>query len=92
LEFTDESIRSSCAYQKSRSEVTYSYSIVKPGVYSATMTEHGLRPDLVGSQREYEYSVLGNQLFITTYPQTTKPAPPTQAVRVESKSSRVSCQ
>ncbi len=74
------------------SEIRYRYSIVRPGVYDATMTFHNRRPDLVDSFREYEYQVEGDLLKITTYPQTTQPAPPTAAVRVESTSRRVDCE
>jgi hypothetical protein len=69
--------------------IEYRYEIVRPSVYSATMSAHTHRPDLIGSTREYEYRIEKDRLFITTYPQTTKPAPPTVAVKVESESVRV---
>lgn len=67
----------------------YRYEIQRKGVYLATIIEHPARPDLIGSTREYEYRVEGDELFITTYPQTSKPTPPTAAVKVESISKRV---
>ena len=71
--------------------VDYSYRITKPGTYVATMVSHSSRPDLVGATREYQYRLEGERLFISTNPQTTIPAPPTAAVKVESVSLRVAC-
>ena len=85
LEFGEDRITSSCG------EIVYSYRVVRPGVYTATMISHSTRPDLVGGSREYEYKIEDGYMFITTYPQTTAPAPPTQAIRVESRSRRASC-
>lgn len=85
LEFGSERIRSSCG------DIGYTYRVVRAGVYTATMISHGSRPDLIGGTREYEYRIEDGRLFITTYPQTTKPAPLTQAIRVESKSLKVEC-
>ena len=49
------------------------------------------RPDLVGSKRDFFYRVEANHLYGTTFPQTTIPASPTVAVRVESDSVRIEC-
>ena len=86
LEFGTERITSSCG------DTSYTYRVVRPGVYTATMATHSSRPDLVGGTREYEYKIAEGKLFITTYPQTTTPAPPTQAIRVESQSLKVACE
>ena len=72
-------------------EIRYRYAIVRPGVYAATLTAHSVLPDTAGSAREYEYKVEGDLLYITTYPQTTRPAPLTAAVKVESRSRRIAC-
>jgi hypothetical protein len=75
--------------QESRTE--YSYSVPMAGVYIATMIANLYGPiSTVGSTREYEYAVKNGRLFITTYPQTTKPKPLTPAVKVESISVRLS--
>jgi hypothetical protein len=91
LEFTPNSIHSRCAGKNGTSEIDYRYRVLRPGVYAATMTSHNFRPDLVGGEREYEYKIEGDQLQITTNPQTTKPSPPTAAVRVVSMSRKVPC-
>jgi hypothetical protein len=86
-----DKIHSSCQLKDGTSEIEYSYQVVRPGAYSATMTAHNLRPDLIGGQRVYEYRIQDERLYITTYPQTTVPFPPTNAVRFESTSRRVAC-
>ncbi len=91
LEFSEEKITSRCVGRAGPVEIAYAYKIVRPGVYSANLVAHSQRQDVVGGQREYEYKVQDDRLFITTYPQTTKPAPPTAAVRVESISKKVTC-
>jgi hypothetical protein len=85
LQFESDRIKSGCG------EIGYTYRVLRPGVYSAAIVTHSNRPDLIGATREYEYRVEGGHLFITTYPQTTTPSPPTKAIRVESKSSKVIC-
>jgi len=91
LQFAARNIVNLCPARKDAARIAYSYQVVRAGVYSATMTIHSLRPDLVGSQREYEYKVQAEHLYIVTYPRTTKPKPPTAATRVESMSRRVAC-
>lgn len=74
-----------------RTGTEYTYRIVRPGTYEATIVANARRPDTVGGTREYDYRIAGDRLFITTYPQTTVPAPASRAVRVESESARVGC-
>lgn len=80
-----------CPVSGSEAQIDYSYRVTKPGTYTATMVSHSSRPDLVGATRDYQYRLEGERLFITTNPQTTVPAPPTAAVRVDSVSVRVAC-
>lgn len=91
IRFYEDRIQFGCPGASNVVNIEYTYRVVKPGVYWAKMTAHNRLPDLVGSEREYDYKVDKSFLFITTYPQTTKPAPPTAAVRVESKSVKVPC-
>lgn len=91
LEFAQGRIHSRCDGPQGPSEIKYSYQVVRPGVYSATLIAHQFRPDLIGGTREYEYRIEGEHLSLTTYPQTTRPTPPTAAVRVESRSVKVPC-
>ena len=90
ISFTKELISTACTSQQNTPRVGYSYRIVQPGVYHTTMVSH-MRPELVGSERDYEYKIENDRLFITTYPQTTKPAPISPAARTESENSRISC-
>jgi hypothetical protein len=84
-------IHSACSSKGNETTYEYDYRVVAPGKYSATIRASTNRPDLVGSTRDYFYRVEGDRLYTTTYPQTTTPAPPTAAVRVESESVRVEC-
>lgn len=91
LEVLRERIVSSCLRDGERTGTEYTYRIVRPGTYEATIVANARRPDTVGGTREYDYRIAGDRLFITTYPQTTVPAPASRAVRVESESARVGC-
>jgi hypothetical protein len=91
LEFQAQRILSRCIGPDGEALTEYSYHVAKPGTYVATMSSHNKRPDLIGQTREYDYRVEADKLFIITYPQTTTPKPPTNAIRVESESSRVQC-
>ena len=79
-----------CTSQQNTTRIGYTYRIVRPGVYHATIVSH-IRPNMIGSEREYEYKIENDRLFITTYPQTTKPAPTSPASRTESENSRMPC-
>lgn len=88
--YFEDRITSVCSTTNGSSLIEYKYLVVRPGVYSATISSHKWRPDLVGNTREYNYRVEGRLLYITTFPQTSQPAPPTVAVRVESVSRFIS--
>jgi hypothetical protein len=91
LKYTADTIESQCDVGQANSVITYAYQGTRPGVYTAKIVTHALRPDLVGGERDYEYRVEQDHLYITTNPQTTRPAPPTAAVRVESVSRKATC-
>jgi hypothetical protein len=92
LQFSESQIISRCISAQGESIAKYSYKITRTGVYQATITSHNQRPDLVGNTREYAYQATATNLTITTEPQTSKPTPPTAAIRVVSESSRITCQ
>jgi hypothetical protein len=87
---TKDRMSTICTGVQNPAETGYTYRIVRSGIYSATIVSHS-RPYMVGSEREYEYKIQNDRLFITTHPQTTKPAPTSSAVRTESESSRIPC-
>jgi len=89
LEFAADRIVSACALREGNRPITYTYKIVEPGKYSARIIDHPTRREAEGSERDYEYRVDRDRLFIITYPQTAKPAPPSSVVRVLSVSVRV---
>lgn len=88
---SETTIHSACSSESGKTEYEYEYRLVAPGKYSATIRASANRPDLVGLKRDYFYRVEGDHLYTTTYPQTSTPAPPTAAVRVESEAVRVEC-
>jgi hypothetical protein len=90
MSVTKDRISTICTGVQNPAETGYTYRIVRTGVYSAAIVSHP-RPYMVGSEREYEYKIQNDRLFITTYPQTTKPAPTSPAVRTESENSRIPC-
>ena len=92
MQFLESRILTHCVGPNGMSVIEYKYRVVRPGTYLATMSSHTSRPELVGGTREYDYRLADERLFITTNPQTTNPAPPTAAVRVESVSVRASCE
>lgn len=89
LEFAADRIVSACALREGNRPITYTYQIVEPGKYSARITDHPARREAEGSERDYQYRVDRDRLFIITYPQTAKPAPASSVVRVLSVSVRV---
>jgi hypothetical protein len=91
LRFTEDRMESRCTSASGTLGSTYSYTIVRPQVYAATMTASDLRTTLLGSVREYEYRVDGDRLFLVTRPPAGAAGAPAAAVRVESESARMQC-
>lgn len=91
LRFTDNRLESSCASTGGTVTSTYSYRIARPNVYAATLTGSTFQTSLIGSTREYEYRVEGDRLTTATNLQSTDPAKPALAVRVETEGSRMEC-
>ena len=88
LVYDDTTIVSTCAGSDGPFSITYSYSIVAPGKYEAEIAKHSTLPHAIGSKRQYEFRVQNDNLFITTYSQTTSPMPLNSAVKVVSTSTR----
>ena len=89
LEIAADRIVSGCSLRSGNQPITYTYKVVEPGKYNARITAHPARPQAVGTERDYEYRVDGDRLYITSYPQTAKPAPVSPVVKVLSVSVRV---
>ena len=90
ISFERKQVTSACTSQQNTTRVGYTYRILRPGVYHATIVSH-IRPNMIGSESEYEYKIENDRLYITSHPQTTKPKPLSPAIRTESENSRMSC-
>jgi hypothetical protein len=91
LQFKEQQFESTCGTTNGKLTTTYQYQVVRPHVYSATMTASTFRTDLIGSKREYEYRVEGDRLVTATNPPARVPASSPAAPRVESESVRAPC-
>ncbi len=89
LKFEVDRITSACALRAGNQPIKYSYSVVSPGTYRARITEHPMQPQALGNERDYSYRIAGDNLYITTFPQTALPVPTSRAVKVESVSVKV---
>jgi hypothetical protein len=89
LKFEADRITSACALRAGNQPIKYSYSLVTPGTYRARITEHPMQPQAQGNERDYSYRIEGDNLYITTFPQTALPVPTSRAVKVESVSVKV---
>lgn len=91
LQFTEDRLESSCASSGGTVTSNYSYRIARPNVYAATLTGSTFQTSLIGSTREYGYRVEGDRLTTATNLQSTDPAKPALAVRVETEGARTEC-
>lgn len=92
LRFEEDRFESLCGTSTGASTTTYQYRIDRPNFYLATMTGSTFRTNLVGSTREYEYHVDGDRLVTVAASQSTSPAGPAAAPRVQSEAERTPCQ
>jgi len=96
LQFMADRISTRCRGSQAETVIEYSYAIIRPGVYTATMLSNSSTraqaQAQIGGTREYQYRMEAGQLFLTTFPQTTKPAPTNAIQRVESVSKEEPCQ
>ena len=92
LRFTADRLESTCKTSSGTATTTYRYEVVRPQVYAATMAGSTFRTEMVGSTREYAYTVQGDQLHTTTAPAAKGPvAAPAAAPRVETEAIRTPC-
>ncbi len=87
LRFTEDQLESTCKTASGTVTTTYRYEIVRPQVYAATMTGSTFRTEMVGSTRQYLYTLQGDQLRTVTAPA----AAPLQASQVETEALRTPC-
>jgi len=88
MNFSLDRVVALCVAPQGESRIEYSYLIPRAGVYRATIISNPNRPSSIGSTRDIDYAVRDDRLYITTYPQTTTPAPLTDLTKVESVSIR----
>lgn len=91
LQFKDEQFESTCQTTKGTATTTYRYRVVRPQVYAATMAGSSFRTDMVGSTREYEYRIEGDQLRTVTVLPAKALAAAATASRVEAEAVRGPC-
>ena len=93
LRFQEEQFESICKTTSGTATTTYRYRIPRPQVYAATMAASTFRTEMVGSTREYEYRVEGDQLRTVTVPPSMAfaAAAAAAAQRVETEAVRTPC-
>lgn len=91
LLFKEDQFESACGTSSGTVTTTYTYRVVRPGVYAATMAASTFRTSLVGSTREYAYRVDADRLHTVTSAQASLPGGSTGIGRVESEAQRTPC-
>jgi len=91
LQFKEDQFESTCKTASGTATTTYRYQVVRPQVYAATMAGSTFRTEMVGSTREYEYRVTGDQLRTVTVPPAMAFAAAAAAQRVETEAARAPC-
>ncbi len=91
LHFKDATFESTCTTRTGVATTSYRYQVVRPQVYAATMAGSTFRTEMVGSTREYEYRVEGEQLRTVTVPPSLAFAAAAGAQKVETESVRIAC-
>ena len=92
LQFKQTLFESTCKTTTGTATTVYRYQIVRPQVYAATMASTAFKTDMIGSTREYEYRIDGDQLRTVSVPPAKPPEPPAVAApRVETEAARTPC-
>lgn len=91
LQFKEDQFESTCKTASGTATTTYRYQVVRPQVYAATMAGSTFRTEMVGSTREYEYHITGDQLRTVTVPPAMAFAAAAAAQRVETEAARAPC-
>lgn len=91
LQFKEDQFESTCKTTSGTATTTYRYQIVRPQVYAATMAGTTFKTEMVGSTREYEFHITGDQLRTVTVPPALAFAAAAAAQRVETEAARVRC-
>ena len=91
LQFKEDQFESICKTTSGTATTTYRYQVVRPQVYAATMSGSTFKTEMVGSKREYEYRIKGDQLRTVTVPPAMAFAAAAAAQRVETEAAKVPC-
>lgn len=91
LQFKQDEFESVCKTTHGTAVTTYRYQVVRPQVYAATMSGSTFKTEMVGSRREYEYQIDGDQLRTVTVPPAMAFAAAAAVQRVETQAARVPC-
>ncbi|WP_255593455.1 hypothetical protein [Acidovorax sp. sic0104] len=92
LQFKQTQFESTCKTATGTATTAYRYQVVRPQVYAATMASSTFKTEMIGSTREYEYRIDGDQLRTVSVPPAKPPEPPAVAApRVETEAARTPC-
>jgi len=92
LKFKQTLFESTCKTATGTATTVYRYQVVRPQVYAATMASSTFKTEMIGSTREYEYRIDGDQLRTVSVPPAKPPEPPAVAApRVETEAARTPC-
>lgn len=92
LQFKQTLFESTCKTTTGTATTAYRYQVVRPQVYAATMASSTFKTEMIGSTREYEYRIDGDQLRTVSVPPAKAPEPPAVAApRVETEAARTPC-
>lgn len=92
LQFKQTQFESVCKTSTGTATTKYRYQIVRPQVYAATMASSTFKTEMLGSTREYEWRIDGDQLRTVSVPPAKPPEPPAVAApRVETEAARTPC-
>ncbi|MFN4117797.1 hypothetical protein [Acidovorax sp.] len=91
LRFRETQFESTCLTSKGMAVTTYRYEVTRPGAYATTMAGSSFRTEMIGSTREYEYQVQGDQLRTVSAPPKGPVAASSAPPRVETDAVRTPC-
>ena len=92
LQFKQTQFESVCKTSTGTATTTYRYQVIRPQVYAATMATSTFKTDMIGSTREYDYRIEGDQLRTVSVSPAKPPEPPAVAApRVETEAERTPC-
>jgi hypothetical protein len=88
LEVSRYRMISVCVRPSGEQRVDYAYQVLRPGVYEDTILAHSALPSAFFTKSESAYSIVGDLLFTSVYPQGAGPFQSGKAGRIDTVSVR----